>query len=463
MKLSQIVLIEDAVIDDKSVQDHVNNSYRSLSDHIRQWIARELINQGMEYEESIVDAANYFTSKIRDNRYQNILKKVTPHPKNILTLSLKQIKDSQSEYDTRFNSVSKRFVKKQQQLAFTELLFNESNLKIVKISGDNGDNDAVGAAAVLSNYARGTKWCVTDVNIGKNYLEKGPIYYIEYSGSKFLCHPNTNQLMDDKDGSVSLYDYDNVLPKYEMLSELIPDIEFAYKGTNLEVIKKIPFRSYSLAMKEGKRFIEAEPYILKSLNFRYLYAKNLLKARWVECEKELINDILKDATPTYLSPFLSNSVFFAIRYAVDVIGSRWSMLEQALLSLNSKLLPSDNIMTHIMRYIEGFRFRWTEAESAMIDSLNSINYKGDEFKELLIQVLSYTINYRGRWAELEQFVINNELVLALSNGKELSVHDAYMALAANRQTGLIMSGDEEFKVDIYLRKLDRYQLTNFQR
>jgi len=75
-----------------------------------------------------------------------------------------------------------------------------------------------------------------------------------------------------------------------------------------------PKKAYQYALQQGKRFQEAEPYILQDLEWTYSYARNIIKGRWPEAEPH----ILKDPYQSY-------------RYAKFIIGGRWPEAEPIIL------------------------------------------------------------------------------------------------------------------------------------
>jgi hypothetical protein len=166
MKLSQITVFEAVErIDFTGIDPDIVDRLSPFPSHFQQWAIKE-IKKG-EHAPSVVDAVVYYQKYIKDNRFQEILSKLTPSPKNILTLSLSQIKDAQAENDEKYHQASKRELKKARKLNYTDKLVDTPKLKIVKITKkDNTD----GAAKILSDLARASKWCVTDVEKADEYL-----------------------------------------------------------------------------------------------------------------------------------------------------------------------------------------------------------------------------------------------------------------------------------------------------
>ena len=60
----------------------------------------------------------------------------------------------------------------------------------------------------------------------------------------------------------------------------------------LHILKKEVFQSYYYALYVLKgRFIEAEPYIMKSPYYAAMYARDIFKGRWVEAEFYIMKDV----------------------------------------------------------------------------------------------------------------------------------------------------------------------------
>ncbi len=190
---------------------------------------------------------------------------------------------------------------------YVEILLDTPKWKIIKIEKTD---ETDGAAKILSEYARGTKWCVTDPEIGDDYLSDGPLYVIFNGGAKYaLCHIETSQLMNTNDTPIKLE-----TNAYNALSPYIPNIGiFTDESSDIyrEAIKEIPELAYTYARHaiEG-RWPEAEPYIMQDPEFASYYAQDLIGGRWPEAEPYIMQD------PTWAS-----------YYAQDLIGGRWPEAE----------------------------------------------------------------------------------------------------------------------------------------
>ncbi len=286
MKLRQIIIIEnDQHLDYTGINTEIKDKLEKYKSHFQQWGIQE-IRKG-EHPESVIDAIEYYQSKIKDNRFQEILGKLTPSPKNILTLDLDQIKTAQAQYDEKYSRTSKRELRKQLKQNYVEILLDTPQWKIIKIEKTDGTD---GAAKILAEYARGTKWCVTDPKTGDHYLNQGPLYVIFKSGVKSaLCHIQSRQLMNTSDVQIRLGKN-----SYEFLSPYIPKLGiFADKKSNAyrETIKEIPELAYDYALRIIRgRWPEAEPYIMRDPVAAFYYAQDIIKGRWPEAEPIIMKD-----------------------------------------------------------------------------------------------------------------------------------------------------------------------------
>ncbi len=201
----------------------------------------------------------YYTNKITDNRFIEILKKYTTTPRNILSLTLDQIKTAQTEYDTKYGGPSKRELKKIRRSDYTQTLVDRLDLKIIKFEKtDDTDN----AAQILSDYARGTKWCITDIETGDQYLTNAPIYLI-YKTIKYEVDHHINQEnfynRPLRPGETNILDLDEMQPDEEgklttnkMLCHIDPtDEDRTQLATPLDI---------NIRLKQ-KDIEEIEPYI----------------------------------------------------------------------------------------------------------------------------------------------------------------------------------------------------------
>ena len=310
MKLSQITITEAAEIDYAGIDSDIVKKLSPFPSHLQQWAIKE-INKG-EHTPSVVDAIEYYQKFIKDNRFQQILAKLTPSPKNILTLSLSQIKDAQAENDEKYHRVSKRELKKVRKLNYTDKLVDTSRLKIVKITKKD---ETDGAAKILSDLARASKWCITDVEKADEYLSKGSLYVIYLDEEKYLYAPDNDELMTVKNEPWRLS-----LEEYDLLSPHLPQIalhlEDQMHPDYVKAVMKSPRHAISYAKRVIKgRWPEAEPTIMKDPSAAVNYASSVIKGRWSEAEPIIMTD--------------SSSAYF---YAALVIKGRWPEAEPTIMT-----------------------------------------------------------------------------------------------------------------------------------
>ncbi len=421
MKLSQIQTItEDEHLDYTGINPVIIKTLKQYKPHYQQWALQQIKNGGNE--NSVIDAINYYNNKIADNRFQQILNKITPAPKNILTLSLDQIKTAQSEYDQKYAAPSKRGLKRELKKNYTTKLVDTPDLTIIKIEKTD---DTDGAAKVLSDLARGTKWCVTDTQTGDDYLRGGPLYLIIMNSvesiynetgdvilranhprqpstrNKYLCSVESEQLMNVEDKSVIISG-----AVYNKLSQYIPNIGIFIDKESpiyIETVKSIPSSAYWYAIDVIKgRWPEAEPTIMKDPEFAVNYADNVINGRWPEAEPWIMKspkqscyyarDVIKGRWPE-AEPTIMQDPQWAFYYVCDMIKDRWPEAEPIMVQ-NSKHDPkrnSDYLLKYAKYMIKG---RWPEAEPIIMQLPHS--------------ACTYAIDViKGRWPEAEQIIARN--------------------------------------------------------
>jgi len=75
-----------------------------------------------------------------------------------------------------------------------------------------------------------------------------------------------------------------------------------------------PYQAYEKAKKSGKRIPELEPYISKDIYSSYLYAKHVIKGKFILAE-----------------PAISKDAYWSCNYAEDVIKGRWEIAEPTII------------------------------------------------------------------------------------------------------------------------------------
>ena len=366
MKLSQIIIENKDIDFPESYELHrdLKNRFNNYPSHVQQWVKTQFhkVPYPNRYEASIIDAADYYIDHITDNRFQKILSSYSPAPKNILTFSLEDIKNAQSKFDELHNAPSNRSKKKLFKTNHVTELVNDDVLRILKIEIGN---DANGAATILADMARGTKWCVTNKKIGAEYLEDGPLFLVYDKGAhnaKFLCHPASHQFMDEKDNPFYV-ENDRV---FELLHKYIKDIGFIYTGESIELKKFNPESAYLYALTELKgRWREAEPYIKTSAEYAYKYALNVINIKQPSAGPSW-PPIRRWASPTQPGRFIEaeeaiKNSEYNVLYAINILKRRWTEAEPFILSGET-----GDMVEYAQNLFENGR--WAEAEPVILES-----------------------------------------------------------------------------------------------
>ena len=391
MKLYQInVIIENDQIDFAGIDASTVTSLQRFKPHFQQW-ASEQIRKG-EHAQSVIDAVEYYSEKASDNRFIDILKAITPTPKNILTLSLDDIKTSQQQFDSTYAAPSKRMLKRVQLNNYTTTLVNNPDLKILQIklpiktaseTSKQYETKREEAAAITADIGRSGKWCITDKQMALDYLEKGPLYLITLRGDQLLCSiPNRStvskcELMDVLNKPVKLDDEDTeaILPYIGMIfifrknlseSDLDRTLEHLAVDPNDMKMIEIALKTLSLS---GVRNEELEEYLIMN-------AEELLET--------LPNDLMK--------------------YTFDNIGTRWLELEP---SLDSLLGSSTYFIKDHSHFYFDYLERFIKGEWPLLDkSLYAHRRRLTSDYELLIRTFEYILNYKNqRFPQIEEQLI----------------------------------------------------------
>ena len=371
----------------------VEQQLSTYKPHYQQWVI-EQIRKGENYN-SVTDAVDYYIAKIGDNRFQNLLQKYTSSPKNILSLSLDDIKTAQSDFEAAYNRLSRR----ERNKLKSNVLVDQPGLKIVKFEKSSPVD--VDAAKALSVAAQNTKWCVCNVETAENYLKQGPLYLLTVCdrslSNKFLCHIESNQLMDiyDKPKLFS-EEFVVVISKYIIGFGIFCDNKMSniYKGS----IIHSPQLAYYYARDVIKgRWPQAEHTIMAS-EYANLYAREVIKGRWPQAEPYIIQnpvsaysyarDVIKGRWPE-AEPYIMQHPGWTYYYAHDVIKGRWLQAEPTMME------NLEWVYQYARDVIDG---RWSEAEPAIMQD-SEWSYK---YARFII---------KGRWPEAESTIINNKLMI----------------------------------------------------
>lgn len=124
----------------------------------------------------------------------------------------------------------------------------------------------------------------------------------------------------------------------------------------LDIIKQHPRAAINYCEKVlgGKRWPEAEPYIMKEPDFTFEYANNIIKGRWPEAESYMVQSKIT----RFIFDYIHN----------QLKGHRWPAFEQQMLSKGIRYRP--DIIEYVMNVIKG---RWPEAEPILKEYPNYWN------------------------------------------------------------------------------------------
>ena len=387
MRLHQIIAEADNHIDYTGIDQSVVQQLSTYKSHYQQWIIQQ-IRKGENYN-SIIDAVDYYITKISDNRFQNLLRKHTPSPKNILSLSLDDIKTAQRDFEITYNRLSKR----ERDRLKSNVLVDRPGLKIVKFE-KSGPGD-VDAAKALSAAAQNTSWCVCNVETADDYLEQGPLYLLTVDGERYLCHIESNQLMDVNDESKEF------------------PVQFCV------VISKY-ISNFGLFCDDKKSNVYKQS-ILSNPKLAYYYARDVIKGRWLEAEPTIMKDpqsacnyaydVIKDRWPQ-AEPIIMQHPQRAYEYARYVIGDRWPQAEPYIIQ------DPASAYDYAREVIKG---RWPQAEPTIMQypqwayryAHDIIKDRWREAEPTIIQIPIWAYYYardiiKGRWPEAEPTILNSE-------------------------------------------------------
>lgn len=174
----------------------------------------------------------------------------------------------------------------------TTKIYDKDNQTILKITDPKS----------LSKYSENTEWCTKARSTAMDYLSKGALYVVYRDNVKYvLIDFPSNQCQDIYNQEVNFEDK-------EMLYRLVSDLD----GLVL-------YSFYDFVMQwcgmYGRRWPEAEPYIMRDPKSAIYYARDFIKGRWPEAEPIIMRDPLS-----------------ACYYARNVIGGRWPEAEPIIMN-----------------------------------------------------------------------------------------------------------------------------------
>jgi len=270
------------------------------------------------------------------------------------------------------------------------------NYKILKIT----------TPEAAAHYALNTKWCTSNPETAKIYLEEGPLYIIfkkqpDGKLKKFYQYTHDySQFMDILDISVKPDKEIQQLIKPPLNSE--PEILAGFcmltgsRWPEAEpTIAKDPERAFNYASHILKgHFPEAEPYIAKDPVYAYYYAFGILKERFLEAE-----------------PYIAKDPAMAYYYTRDVLRRPWPEAEPYI-------AQNPTWAYDYAKYVSEGRFPEAEpyiAQDPVIAyhyALSILRRPWPEAEPTIIKNPEYAYNYakrvlKGRFLEAEPIIIQN--------------------------------------------------------
>jgi len=243
-----------------------------------------------------------------------------------------------------------------------EVLIDDGTYKLFKVEGTSPE-----AIDSLERLGIGTNWCTRTGGVAgqaKFYLSKSP-QHVLYQNGKPLYQFGKGDFKNVSDLECKPTDEVCILlanagPKFDLSACLLPISAPDHRGLNEAFL-------YRSARLTKRRWLEAEPYILKVIKVAINYARDVIGERWPQLELAILA-APKDAIATW-----------AYVYAEEVIGDRWLEAEPYIMQ--------DTFWA--LNYVENMiGHRWLEAEPYLVkDSTKATDYcklfmAGDRWPEL---------------------------------------------------------------------------------
>jgi hypothetical protein len=141
-----------------------------------------------------------------------------------------------------------------------------------------------------------TNWCTAHEEYAKKYLKKGPNYVVYKEGKPYCQYdPGTRQLMNPEDVSMKtdagrfgevvsdpiLLELAKVIPAFSKVKSIS---SFSVDKFRNALKRGDPRELVKICVMKGKRWPEAEPYIMRDAIMAVVYARDVIKGRWPEAE-----------------------------------------------------------------------------------------------------------------------------------------------------------------------------------
>jgi len=391
---------------------------RSISTEVPEaaleWIVKLINIKNIRWSEDkarLLSVFEWFKQNKSNSKFQNLVKQDSKNHKNILDFTLHDLEGYQDKL-----SVEPIQSKRQQIIDLkkkgSKIIHDENGLKLLKVTD----------AETMSYYAKGTKWCVSDVATAEQYLANSDGFIVIFINSEktALYDEASKQLRDIKDrlleidrelGSKLLNVGINIV--YGKIIERVPEVEpMILKDANNAFI-------YARDVIKG-RWSESEAVISKDAKIAYCYVRDVIKSKWPEGEAAISKDahssyyyamdIIKDRWPEGEATIAQNASY-AYFYAMDVIKDRWPEAEATILK------DANYVYRYAMDVIKG---RWPEGEATIVQNsyisyryaMNVIKDRWLEAEATIAQDPVYAYNYaknviKGRWPEGEATIAQN--------------------------------------------------------
>ena len=243
-----------------------------------------------------------------------------------------------------------------------EVLIDDGTFKLFKVEGTSPE-----AIDSLEKLGIGTEWCTRNGGVAgraKFHLSKSP-QHVLYQNGKPLYQFGKGDFKNVSDLECKPTDEVCILlanagPKFDLSACLLPVGQPNNNGLNEDFL-------YRSARLTKRRWLEAEPYILKVIKVAIDYARNVIGERWPQLELAIL------AAPK------DDVAVWARKYADEVIGDRWLEAEPYIMQDTfMAYLYAKNVIGH----------RWLEAEPYLVkDFTKAIDYcklfmAGDRWPEL---------------------------------------------------------------------------------
>jgi hypothetical protein len=207
----------------------------------------------------------------------------------------------------------------------SRLIYDKDNIRIIQIGGDGLDPDHAQEAACM--YAKGTKWCTSDPNNAREYLNKRNLYVV-FRGSEKVMQTDLVSFMTPEDTRINFYENEDLLISLLDSGVLDPsklgrgksmfDVLWSWMELDLtrlpylteylinhEMIERRELRWFMEVRGIKNRWPIVEPYMAQTAEDAYRYA-----------------DVIDQPFPLG-EPAILTSPDYACRYAIDIKHGNW--------------------------------------------------------------------------------------------------------------------------------------------